>query len=126
MALNASINSVSFTPCDITVPLQLLRCRILNALVNRSLFQQLLLELRIREEPLLDGELCESGCHGSVETISSSKDTGSRFLVEPCVSYLITLSARATTLGGIFTPICFAVLRLTTNSNLVGRSIGSS
>ena len=59
MALNASINSVSFTPCDITVPLQLLRCRILNALVNRTLFQQLLLELRIRDEPLLDEELWE-------------------------------------------------------------------
>jgi hypothetical protein len=31
------------------------------------------------------------------------------------VSYLITLSARARTLGGIVKPICFAALRLITN-----------
>ena len=39
--------------------------------------------------------------------------------------YLITLSARASTSGGIVRPICFAVLRLITNSNLVGCSTGS-
>jgi hypothetical protein len=34
--------------------------------------------------------------------------------------HLITRSARANTLGGIVMPICFAVLRLITNSNFVG------
>ena len=38
----------------------------------------------------------------------------------------ITLSARASTLGGIVRPICFAVLRLITSSNLVGCSTGRS
>src|SRR5690348_7980507 len=41
-------------------------------------------------------------------------------------SYLITLSALASTLGGIVRPICFAVLRLITNSNFVGCSTGRS
>src|SRR5215471_327974 len=40
--------------------------------------------------------------------------------------YRITLSARASTLGGIVTPICLAVLRLITNSNFVGCSTGIS
>src|SRR2546422_2073664 len=39
-------------------------------------------------------------------------------------NHLITLSARASTFCGIVTPICFAVLRLITNSNLVGCSTG--
>jgi hypothetical protein len=34
--------------------------------------------------------------------------------------YLITLSARASTFGGIVRPICLAVLRLITSSNFVG------
>src|SRR5882724_6744169 len=38
----------------------------------------------------------------------------------------ITLSARAGSFGGIVMPICFAVLRLTTNSNFVGCSTGRS
>jgi hypothetical protein len=40
--------------------------------------------------------------------------------------HLMTLSARASTCGGIVTPICFAVLRLITSSNLVGCSTGNS
>src|SRR6266480_2551711 len=40
--------------------------------------------------------------------------------------HLITLSARSSTLGGIVRPICFAVLKLMTNSNFVGCSTGSS
>ena len=40
--------------------------------------------------------------------------------------YLITLSARASTLGEIVRPICFAVLRLITNSNFFDRSTGRS
>src|SRR5207248_2326483 len=42
------------------------------------------------------------------------------------IAYLITLSARYSTACGIVTPICFAVLRLMTNSNFVGCSTGSS
>ena len=41
-------------------------------------------------------------------------------------NYLMTRSARASTFGGIVRPICFAVLRLITNSNFVGCSTGSS
>ncbi len=40
--------------------------------------------------------------------------------------YLITLSARASTLGGIVRPICFAVLRLISSSNCVGCCTGRS
>jgi hypothetical protein len=40
------------------------------------------------------------------------------------LGYLITLSARASTFGGIVRPICFAALRLMINSNFVGCSIG--
>ena len=40
--------------------------------------------------------------------------------------HLTTLSARASTFGGIVRPICFAVLRLIMNSNFVGCSMGSS
>src|SRR5581483_2747033 len=38
----------------------------------------------------------------------------------------ITLSARASTLGGIVRPICLAAFRFTTNSNFVGCSTGRS
>jgi len=41
-------------------------------------------------------------------------------------SYLITLSARARTCGGIVRPICFAIFMFTQNSNFVGRSTGMS
>src|SRR5262245_36134572 len=40
--------------------------------------------------------------------------------------HLITFSARMSTIGGIVRPICFAVLRLITNSNFVGCSTGKS
>src|SRR5215831_4748251 len=41
-------------------------------------------------------------------------------------SYRITLSALASTFGGIMRPICLAVFRLITNSNFVGCSTGRS
>jgi hypothetical protein len=40
--------------------------------------------------------------------------------------YSMTSSARVSTVGGIVSPIAFAVLRLMTNSNVVGCSIGRS
>src|SRR5215472_15523469 len=40
--------------------------------------------------------------------------------------YLMTRSARASTVGGIVRPICLAVFRLITNSNFVGCSTGRS
>src|SRR4030095_5572028 len=40
--------------------------------------------------------------------------------------YLITLSALASTFGGIVRPICFAVFRLMMNSNFFGCSTGMS
>src|SRR5512134_1709645 len=42
------------------------------------------------------------------------------------IFHRITLSALASTLGGIVRPICLAVLRLITRSSFVGRSTGSS
>ena len=42
------------------------------------------------------------------------------------VHYSITSSARASTEGGIVRPRAFAVLRLITNSNFVGCSMGRS
>ena len=44
-----------------------------------------------------------------------------------CLTYhFMTLSARANTLGGMVRPICLAVLKLITSSNLVGCSSGRS
>ena len=40
--------------------------------------------------------------------------------------YLITLSARTSTFGGIVRPICLAAFKLTTNSNFIGCSTGRS
>ena len=45
-------------------------------------------------------------------------------ILRNAVSYLITLSARASIDCGIVRPICFAVLRLITSSNFVGCSTG--
>src|SRR5262245_13258828 len=42
------------------------------------------------------------------------------------LDHRITLSALAKTLGGIINPICWAVLRLMTNSNFIGCSTGKS
>src|SRR5262245_17141505 len=44
----------------------------------------------------------------------------------PSSYYLITLSARANTFGGIVRPICLAAFRLMMNSNFVGCSTGRS
>src|SRR5262245_40891918 len=44
----------------------------------------------------------------------------------PSSYYLITLSARASTFGGMVRPICLAVLRLMMNSNFIGCSTGRS
>src|SRR5262249_22573358 len=49
-----------------------------------------------------------------------------RFLRVCALCYLITLSARASTLGGIVRPICLAAFRLMMNSNFVGCSTGRS
>ena len=57
-------------------------------------------------------------------TLTPLTDDGTRSCL-PLTSYRITLSARASTFGGII-PICFGVLRLMTNSNFVGCSTGKS
>src|SRR5207244_347330 len=48
----------------------------------------------------------------------------SKLTIQNC--HFITLSALASTLGGIVTPICLAVFRLMTSSNFVGCSTGIS
>src|SRR5262249_52445127 len=42
------------------------------------------------------------------------------------LAYLMTLSALASTFGGIGSPICFAAFRLMMNSNFFGCSMGRS
>src|SRR5580765_6448955 len=59
-----------------------------------------------------------------IERFSSS--IYSRLLPHGFVPYRITLSALASTLGGIVRPICFAAFRLMTNSNLVACCTGKS
>ena len=51
-------------------------------------------------------------------------DSPRHFTLVP--SHLITLSARASTFGGIVSPICLAAFRLMINSNFVGCSTGRS
>src|SRR5262245_51817452 len=48
------------------------------------------------------------------------------FLRVCALCYLITLSALASTLGGIVKPICLVVFRLITNSNFIGCSTARS
>ena len=60
-----------------------------------------------------------------LETRSSSIVTGLLSGSAIVLPHLITLSALTSTFGGIVRPICFAVFRLITNSNFVGRSTGS-
>ena len=54
----------------------------------------------------------------------SSGPRSSALVTQHC--HLMTLSARASTFGGIVRPICLAVFRLITNSNFVGCSTGRS
>ena len=58
-------------------------------------------------------------------SLSPSQSTAKACSIVFC-HHLITSSARANTFGGIVRPICFAVFRLITNSNLVGCSTGKS
>jgi hypothetical protein len=59
-----------------------------------------------------------------IQSWEKSVNTG----IAACFSgyHLITLSARASTLGGIVRPICFAAFRLMMNSNFCGCSTGKS
>src|SRR5262249_16845437 len=93
--------------------------------------------------PKKEADLCDllrllrlGGCAKCKEHGAKSKHGDFSLHVFPCslhssldtrpFFHLITLSARASTLGGIVRPICFAVLRLITNSNFIGRSTGRS
>ena len=61
-----------------------------------------------------------------VTTVSKEKSVQSWHRRLVFCHHLISLFARASTSGGIVRPICFAVLRLITSSNLVGCSTGRS
>src|SRR5689334_20368578 len=65
-----------------------------------------------------DRAIYESSFNVSADVLSSTTDFQR--------SHLITLSARASTLGGIVKPICLAVFKLITSSNFVGCSMGRS
>ncbi len=58
-------------------------------------------------------------CHCFSASIQNLKSTNPK-------CHLMTLSARASTFGGIVRPICFAVFKLMTSSNFVGCSTGRS
>src|SRR5262245_32227076 len=93
-------------------------------------------ELNLVEPFLAVGQALNQSCiHGLDEPDFSARQRteglGSHEEYErsrPCcsASYLINLFARASTSGGIVTPICFAVLRLITSSNFLGCSTGRS
>src|SRR5688500_1887429 len=59
---------------------------------------------------------------------AKGKEQGSYSDLNDCVtqSHLITLSARASTFGGIVNPICLAVFRLITSSKFLACSTGIS
>src|SRR6185295_18695378 len=56
----------------------------------------------------------------------SAIESLSRTAIRDLKCHLMTLSALASTFGGIVSPICLAALRLMINSNFVGCSIGRS
>ena len=76
--------------------------------------------------------LCLGGRAKSKEEDASKHSNNSGFVTAACClmpiacCHRITLSARASTLGGIVNPISFAVFKLMTSSNFVGCSTGKS
>jgi hypothetical protein len=75
----------------------------------------------------LDHSPAHACCNSTRSEIQKADDGNTvRHSSVTLVGYSITLSARATNVAGTVTPIALAVLRLITNSNLVGCSIGIS
>src|SRR5262249_34979872 len=69
----------------------------------------------------------ERGAKREHKKVLAPKSANRKFKIEnPKWCHLMTLSALASTFGGIVKPICLAVLRLTTNSNFIGCSTGIS
>ena len=66
------------------------------------------------------------GAWGYISIPAYKKPMQSKIAESMISPHLISLFARASTSGGIVRPICFAVLRLITNSNFVGCSTGRS
>jgi hypothetical protein len=97
-----------------------------QCLIRRSLLQQLLLELSFSDHAFFDEELVRASTIARVDTIGSSRVTVLFLSFCHWAPYLITLSALASTLGGIVRPIRLAVFRFTTSSNFVGCSTGRS
>jgi hypothetical protein len=58
--------------------------------------------------------------------LADKKADNNSFILAALDGYLITLSARASTFGGIVRPICLAALRLITSSNFIAASTGRS
>ena len=83
--------------------------------------------------PLLD---CRDPCrgptcgrpfsNGRTPLDSAQRRRRSAPIIANCLLHRITVFARASTLGGMVNPICFAAFRLMTNSNFVGCSTGRS
>src|SRR5215470_16079745 len=69
----------------------------------------------------------EQSAERETEDFGAFRASNPRSKIEdPKWSHRITLSARASTVGRIVRPICLAVFRLITNSNLVDCSTGIS
>jgi hypothetical protein len=74
----------------------------------------------VRLEPLIFTQRC------ILNSMSRSPYVSQPPLPSCLLPHRITLSARASTFGGIVTPICVAVFRLINSSNRIGCSTGSS
>ena len=73
-----------------------------------------------------DVTACDLECRSSGEQRSAGASGAAAVLISVSSGYRMIRSARPNTLGGIVTPICFAVFKLTASSNFVACSIGNS
>jgi hypothetical protein len=76
--------------------------------------------------PLHDRSSTESGSPSAILLCRISATSRPEQVRQTEQAYSITSSARASSVGGTSRPSAFAVVRLTTNSNLVGCSTGMS
>ena len=88
--------------------------------------RKLLHKLFSGNQPFLIKSFASASVCATLEMTNSSIVTGLLSGSAIVLPHLITLSALTSTFGGIVRPICFAALRLITNSNFVGCSTGRS
>ena len=92
----------------------------------------LILSFKVRKPPRVGSGVSRLDIIGRHAAAAFQKDDGFRCRSthptgsETILVYSITLSARTRNVSGIVSPSAFAVVRLTTKSNLVGCSTGMS